>query len=86
MVVFHDYRCGYRGGTAQDAAAIGAAYMTHLFMHEMGHQVLADEVGADSHEMSFFTNKNRIFNPDAKFRPLVRIDKKSAALLIQIDF
>jgi hypothetical protein len=175
---------------AQDAATIGAAYMTHLFLHEMGHQVVADEVGADFHEMRFFTNKNgkfylglstyqsipedsllpyavagewmsdltfelalqsyrhkpsafkkslmffscmdfllytlyayydepdnkmydpnlireetglsselllslfatisllnayRIFNPDAKFRPLLQIDKKSAALLIQID-
>ena len=32
----------------EDAASIGAAYTTHLFFHEMGHQVVAEEVGADS--------------------------------------
>lgn len=36
-----------------DAAAIGAAYMTHLSLHEIGHQVVAEEVGADSPKMSF---------------------------------
>jgi len=30
-----------------DAAAIGAAYMTHLSLHEIGHQVVAEEVEAD---------------------------------------
>jgi len=47
----------------QDAAAIGAAYTTHLFMHEMGHQVVAEEVGADSPQMSFFTWKGGNFYP-----------------------
>jgi hypothetical protein len=156
---------------AQDAATIGAAYMTHLFLHEMGHQVVADEVGVSTYQsipedsllpyavagewmsdltfelalqsyrhkpsafkksLMFFScmdfllytlyayydepdnkmydpnlireetglsselllslfatisllNAYRIFNPDAKFRPLLQIDKKSAALLIQID-
>jgi len=41
-----------------DAAAIGAAYMTHLSLHEIGHQVVAEEVGADSPKMSFFTKKD----------------------------
>jgi hypothetical protein len=44
-------------------ASIGAAYMAHLFMHEMGHQLLADEVGADSHRIKFFTNQNGKFYP-----------------------
>jgi hypothetical protein len=30
-----------------DIGAIGAAYMTHLSLHEVGHQVVAEEVGAD---------------------------------------
>jgi hypothetical protein len=47
----------------EDAAAIGAAYTTHLFMHEMGHQVAAEEVGADSPQMSFFTQKGGNFYP-----------------------
>ena len=41
-----------------DAAAIGAAYMTHLSLHEIGHQVVAEKVGADSPKMSFFTKKD----------------------------
>ena len=47
----------------EDAAAIGAAYTTHLFMHEMGHQVVAEEAGADSPQMSFFTWKGGNFYP-----------------------
>ena len=47
----------------EDPAAIGLAYMAHLFFHELGHQVVADEVGADSHRISFFTNKNGKFYP-----------------------
>jgi hypothetical protein len=47
----------------EDAAAIGAAYTTHLFLHEMGHQVVANEVGADSPRMSFFTRKGGRFYP-----------------------
>jgi len=41
-----------------DAASIGAAYTTHLFFHEMGHQVVAEEVGADSPKMHFFAVKD----------------------------
>jgi hypothetical protein len=37
--------------------------MAHLFFHELGHEVVADEVGADSHSISFFTNKNGKFYP-----------------------
>jgi hypothetical protein len=40
-----------------DVGAIGAAYMTHLSLHEMGHQVVAEDVGADSPQISFFTQK-----------------------------
>ena len=47
----------------KDAASIGAAYTTHLFLHEVGHQVVAEEVGADSPKMSLFTRKNGRFYP-----------------------
>lgn len=42
----------------KDIASIGAAYSTHIFLHEMGHQVVAEEVGADSPKMHFFTIKD----------------------------
>jgi len=47
----------------EHAADIGAAYTTHIFLHEMGHQVVAEEVGADSPKMSFFTRKGGTFYP-----------------------
>ena len=47
----------------KDVASIGAAYTTHLFLHEMGHQVIADEVGAESPKMSFFTRSGGTFYP-----------------------
>ncbi len=47
----------------KDVVSIGAAYTSHLFFHEMGHQVVAEEVGADSPEISFFTRKNGRFYP-----------------------
>ena len=43
---------------SKDIASIGAAYTTHLFFHEMGHQVVAEEVGADSPKMHFFAVKD----------------------------
>ena len=46
-----------------DAASIGSAYMTHLFFHEMGHQIVADEVGVESHQMKFFTSFEGSFYP-----------------------
>ena len=45
------------------AAAIGAAFMTHLFLHEVGHQVVAEEAGAKSAQMQFFTRKKGVFYP-----------------------
>jgi len=47
----------------EDVAAIGAAYMTHLSLHELGHQVVAEEVSADSPRMHFFTRRNGRFYP-----------------------
>jgi hypothetical protein len=44
-----------------DPVAIGLAYTTHIFFHELGHQVVADEVGLDSHQMDFFTRSNGKF-------------------------
>jgi hypothetical protein len=53
---------GVRAFEFEDTLAIDAAYMTHLSLHEMGHQVVAGEVGAD-HQMSFFTSQNGRFYP-----------------------
>jgi hypothetical protein len=36
-----------------DMVDIGMAYMTHLYLHELGHQVIADEVDADNHQIQF---------------------------------
>ena len=40
---------------------IGAAYSTHLFMHELGHHIVAGDVGGKSLDMRFFTRKNGNF-------------------------
>ena len=50
-----------------DLASIGAAYSMHIFLHEMGHQIVADDVGADDHRMNFFTSKNGKFYPGVSF-------------------
>lgn len=47
----------------KDVASIGAAYTTHLFLHETGHQVVAHKVGAAASQMSFFTKKDGKFYP-----------------------
>ena len=47
----------------KDVISISAAYTTHLFFHEMGHHVVAQEVGADSPRMNFFTRRGGTFNP-----------------------
>ena len=46
-----------------DLASIGSAYTMHIFLHEMGHQIVADDVGAESHRMNFFTSQNGKFYP-----------------------
>ena len=48
---------------SSDAAAIGAAFFTHIFLHEVGHQVMAEESGADSPQMHFMSRKNGKFYP-----------------------
>ena len=50
-----------------DLVSIGSAYTTHLFLHEMGHQIVADDVGAEDHRMHFFTSKNGRFYPGVSF-------------------
>ncbi len=40
-----------------DVASIGAAYATHIFLHEMGHQVVAEDVAADSPRMRFLARR-----------------------------
>jgi hypothetical protein len=44
-----------------DMVEIGSAYMTHLYVHELGHQVMADSAGAEGHEMRFLSQKNGQF-------------------------
>lgn len=46
---------------ARDVFSVGAAYATHLFVHELGHQSLAMQVGATGTEMHFFTRKGGNF-------------------------
>jgi hypothetical protein len=41
-----------------DMVDIGMAYVTHLYLHELGHQVIADEVGAENHQIQFMKQKN----------------------------
>jgi hypothetical protein len=41
-----------------DMVEISMAYMTHLYLHELGHQVVADEVGADNHQIQFLKQDN----------------------------
>ncbi|MBN1850523.1 MAG: hypothetical protein JW932_18285 [Deltaproteobacteria bacterium] len=45
----------------KDMASLGLAYSTHIFFHELGHQVVADDVGAEGHNMTFLTKKNGQF-------------------------
>lgn len=47
----------------KDILSIGAAYSTHLFLHETGHQAVATRVGAKQSEMHFFSNKQGNFYP-----------------------
>jgi len=44
-----------------DIATIGAAYMTSLGFHEIGHDIVASETGGGSHKMNFFIRKNGNF-------------------------
>ncbi len=45
----------------KDFFDVGSAYITHLYIHEMGHQIIADDVGAKGHEIQFLTNKGGNF-------------------------
>ena len=72
MPVF-DRACAFGSG---DAAAIGAAYMTHLSLHEIGHQVVAEDVVADSPKMSFFIKKDgRLYPGLSTYKDIPRESK-----------
>ncbi|MBW2107242.1 MAG: hypothetical protein JRI36_01070 [Deltaproteobacteria bacterium] len=45
----------------RDVFSVGAAYTTHLFFHELGHQSVAMQVGATGTEMHFFTRRGGNF-------------------------
>ena len=45
----------------KDPLEIGLAYSTHLFLHELGHQVVADQVDAEKTRMDFFTRRDGNF-------------------------
>lgn len=47
----------------KDVTSIGVAYITNVFLHEVGHQVVANDVDADSPKMSFLTHRNGKFYP-----------------------
>ena len=47
----------------KSAVSVGMAYSVHIFFHELGHQLVADDVGAVGHKMSFFTYNNGTFYP-----------------------
>jgi len=42
----------------KDLSSLGLAYSTHIFVHELGHQVVADDMGAEDHNISFLTKRN----------------------------
>jgi hypothetical protein len=44
-----------------DFMDIGAAFMTNLTIHELGHQIIADEVGAKNHHVKFFAKDHGQF-------------------------
>lgn len=49
------------GFAVNDLVEIGSAYLTHLSLHELGHQLVADEVGVTNHKITFFTQKSGEF-------------------------
>ena len=49
--------------TFEDLSSIGVAYSTHLFLHELGHQIVAEDIGAKHHSIQFFTSKDGKFYP-----------------------
>lgn len=51
---------------------VGAAYLTNLFIHEIGHKAVADRAGAEGNRLNFLTNKNGQF-----FLGLSSVDKIS---------
>jgi hypothetical protein len=61
-LLIHDAKRGH-AFELLDVFSVGAAYTTHLFLHELGHQVVADEVEAKSHRIGFFTRKDGKFYP-----------------------
>jgi hypothetical protein len=44
-----------------DIAFIGAAFLTNLGLHEIGHDVVAGETGAESNKIHFFTTRKGSF-------------------------
>ena len=63
LLLFSSPSNAFASDYATDTAAIAAAFVTHLTLHEMGHQVVAEEAGADSPKMQFFVRKNGKFYP-----------------------
>ncbi|MGA1823196.1 MAG: hypothetical protein ACMUIP_00940 [bacterium] len=51
----------------RDIADIGAAYTTHLFLHEMGHHIVANRVGAENHKIALFVQEKGKFYPGLAF-------------------
>jgi hypothetical protein len=47
----------------RDLTSIGAAYATHLALHEIGHQVVAHDVGAINSKVKILTSQDGDFYP-----------------------
>lgn len=47
--------------TAGDLVIIGAAFLTNLAVHEVGHEIVADHVGATGSKLDFFQTRNGKF-------------------------
>ncbi len=45
-------------GVVKDAAAIGTAFLTGLFTHEMGHYFIAESIGVTKNDIYFFSKRD----------------------------
>ena len=81
LLLFSSPASAFASEYAEDTAAIAAAFVTHLTLHEMGHQVVAEEAGADSPKMQFFVRKNGKFYPGlSTYKDIPKESKLSYAL------
>jgi hypothetical protein len=62
MHALHGSSLGALAFESKDVAPVGAAFIIHLGLHEIGHQAVVEAIGIDSPQMNFFTrNKGRFY-------------------------